>query len=157
PVSACDGTTTFPDEAALAAPYASYSRTVRVTNCGTPPGCALVVDAGLRQITVSVRYRPMTGVGPAAAGTFKTATVTMYASQRCAPRAGARERTWLHAGRAADLGARAPSPSISLTPGRAKAVRITSQARARAGGAFSRDYLAVCPRPAARMLSTRAY
>jgi prepilin-type N-terminal cleavage/methylation domain-containing protein len=76
------GVTTFPDEAPVPAPYTNYTRTVRVTDCAVAPGCSGVVDAGLRQVTVTVSYRPMTGRGVSAAGTTKSATLTMYISQR---------------------------------------------------------------------------
>ncbi|HEV8437773.1 MAG TPA: prepilin-type N-terminal cleavage/methylation domain-containing protein [Methylomirabilota bacterium] len=74
--------TTFPDENPMAAPYTNYSRTVRVTDCGVAPGCSGIVNAGLRQVTVTVSYRPMTGVGVAASTTSKSALVTMYISKR---------------------------------------------------------------------------
>jgi len=74
--------TTFPDENPLAAPYAGYTRTVRVTSCAAGAGCGGVVNNTLRQVTVTVSYRPMTGIGVAAAGTTKSAIVTMYISQR---------------------------------------------------------------------------
>lgn len=61
-----------------------YTRTVRIINCSVGAGCGTppIVDAGLRQVTVTVSYRPMTGVGVAPAGTTKSAVVTMYISQR---------------------------------------------------------------------------
>jgi len=74
--------TTFPDEAPMLAPYANYTRTVRITDCSVAPGCSGVVDAGLRQVTVTVSYRPMTGVGVAANTTTKSAIVTMYVAER---------------------------------------------------------------------------
>src|SRR5262249_47513214 len=46
-------TTTFPDETPMTAPYAGYTRTVRITSCGVAPGCSGITDAGLRQITVT--------------------------------------------------------------------------------------------------------
>jgi prepilin-type N-terminal cleavage/methylation domain-containing protein len=76
------GVTTFPDETPVPAPYTNYTRTVRVTDCAVAPGCSGVVDAGLRQVTVTVSYRPMTGQGVSAAGTTKSATLSMYISQR---------------------------------------------------------------------------
>ncbi len=75
-------TVTFPDESPLAAPYGGYARTVRVTDCGVGAGCGGVTNAGLRQITVTVRYTPLTGVGQAASGTTKSAVLTMYIAQR---------------------------------------------------------------------------
>ena len=76
------GVTTFPDETPMAAPYTGYTRTVRITDCSVAPGCSGIVDAGLRQVTVTVRYRPMTGVGVATAATAKPAVVTMYIAKR---------------------------------------------------------------------------
>jgi prepilin-type N-terminal cleavage/methylation domain-containing protein len=74
--------TTFPDESPMAAPYANYTRTVRIADCSVAPGCSSVVDAGLRQVTVTVSYQPMTGVGVAATATSKSAIVTMYVAER---------------------------------------------------------------------------
>ena len=60
------GITTFPDEAALPDPFAGYSRQVRVLDCAMPPGCGAVTSAGLRQVTVTVAYRPIAASGLAA-------------------------------------------------------------------------------------------
>ena len=76
------GATTFPDDTPMAAPYTGYTRTVRITDCSVAPGCSGIVDASLRQITVTVSYRPMTGVGVATAATTKSAVVTMYIAKR---------------------------------------------------------------------------
>jgi prepilin-type N-terminal cleavage/methylation domain-containing protein len=76
------GVTTFPDESPVDAPYGAYTRTVRITSCGEAPGCSGIVDAGLRQVTVTVSYRPMTGIGVAPATTAKPAIVTMYIAKR---------------------------------------------------------------------------
>ena len=73
---------TFPDEAPMAAPYAGYARTVRITDCGVGPGCGGITHSGMRQIVVSVSYTPVTGTGQAAAGTTKAATVTLLMAQR---------------------------------------------------------------------------
>jgi prepilin-type N-terminal cleavage/methylation domain-containing protein len=76
---------TFPDEDPLPAPYAGYSRQVRITNSFGPatcPGGVLTGTVGLRQVTVTVSYRPMTGVGVAPATTAKSAVLTMYIAQR---------------------------------------------------------------------------
>lgn len=74
--------TTFPDENPVAAPYAGYTRTVRITSCGVGAGCSGIVSAGLRQVTVSASYRPMTGIGLSPATTAKSAVITMYIAQR---------------------------------------------------------------------------
>ena len=73
---------TFPDEAPMAAPYAGYTRTVRITDCGVGPGCGGIINSGMRQIVVSVSYTPVTGTGQAAAGTTKAATVGLIMAQR---------------------------------------------------------------------------
>lgn len=74
------GTTTFPDESQVAAPYTQYSRQVRITDCGVGAGCTLIVSSELRQVTVTVTYRPLTGVGQAPA--TKSAVVTMLIAKR---------------------------------------------------------------------------
>lgn len=69
------------DENATAiAGFNGYSRTVRVTDCGAGAGCTGIVDAGMRLITVSVTYTPLTarGVSPAA----KSITVNMVMARR---------------------------------------------------------------------------
>jgi prepilin-type N-terminal cleavage/methylation domain-containing protein len=76
------GTTTFPDENPVAAPYTQYTRQVRITDCGVGAGCGGVVDDDLRQVTVTVSYLPMTGVGIASSGSTKAAIVTMLVTRR---------------------------------------------------------------------------
>ena len=53
----------FPDEAALPNPYAAYTRQVRIVDCGVPPGCGGGASTLLRQVTVTVAYRPVTASG----------------------------------------------------------------------------------------------
>jgi prepilin-type N-terminal cleavage/methylation domain-containing protein len=74
------GITTFPDENPIAAPYTAYTRTVRVTDCSAGGGCAGITNANLRQVTVTVTYRPLTGVGQSPA--TKSAAVTMLVAKR---------------------------------------------------------------------------
>ena len=74
--------TTFPDETPVAAPYANYSRTVRIANCSVAPGCSGIANATLRRVTVTVSYRPMTGIGMAATTTSKPVVLVMYITQR---------------------------------------------------------------------------
>ena len=81
PVAAGVGVT-FPDETPMAAPYAGYTRTVRVVDCGVAPGCNAIVNGGMRQVIIQVSYTPITGAGQAAAGTTKAATVSMIIAQR---------------------------------------------------------------------------
>jgi prepilin-type N-terminal cleavage/methylation domain-containing protein len=71
---------TFPDETPMASPYTQYTRRVRITDCGVGPGCGLIVDADLRQVTITVSYTPLTGVG--VSGTTKSAIVTMLVAKR---------------------------------------------------------------------------
>lgn len=72
-------TTTFPDEAPMAAPNSDYNRQVRIINCAVG-GCAGVTDPDLRQVIVTVDYRPMTGTG--VSNQRKRATVSMFLSRR---------------------------------------------------------------------------
>jgi len=81
PVSA--GVTTFPDENPMAAPYAGYTRQVRISDCNVAPGCGGVQKPDMRQATVTVSYAPMTGVGGPAAGATKSVVVTLIISQKC--------------------------------------------------------------------------
>ena len=74
--------TTFPDESPVAAPYTDYSRTVRITNSGAGDWCNVPASPDQRQVTVTVTYRPMTGIGMSPAGTAKATVVTMYISKR---------------------------------------------------------------------------
>lgn len=71
---------TFPDETPMANPYTQYTRQVRITDCGVGAGCGGVVDAHLRQVTITVSYTPLTGVGVGASA--KSAIVTMLVTRR---------------------------------------------------------------------------
>ncbi len=77
-----DGAVTFPDETPLPAPYSDYWRAVRIAACDVPPGCGGIVDRALRQITVTVGYRPITAAGQAAAGTSKSISLTTHIGER---------------------------------------------------------------------------
>jgi hypothetical protein len=70
----------FPDEAALPNPYAAYSRQVRIIDCGVPPGCGAVTSTLLRQITVTVAYRPVTASGLGASD--KAVSLTTLLAER---------------------------------------------------------------------------
>jgi prepilin-type N-terminal cleavage/methylation domain-containing protein len=74
------GVTTLPDETPVAAPYSAYTRRVRIVNCGAGAGCGGIVDANLRQVTVTVTYTPLTGIGQSP--TTKAATVTILIAKR---------------------------------------------------------------------------
>jgi hypothetical protein len=76
---------TFPDENPMAAPYGDYTRTVRITAAQPAdacPGGLVGLNVGLRQAVVAVSYRPSTAKGVSAAGTTKSAIVTMLIAQR---------------------------------------------------------------------------
>jgi type II secretory pathway pseudopilin PulG len=73
---------TFPDESPVAGPYTGYSRSVRITNCGASAGCNGIAHDELRQVTVTVTYRPMTGAGVSPTGTTKPVTVATYIARR---------------------------------------------------------------------------
>jgi len=62
---ALDGST-FPDEPVLAGLYAGYSRQVQIVECSAPPGCGSITSPQIRQITVTVAYRPVAASGLAA-------------------------------------------------------------------------------------------
>lgn len=77
------GVVTFADEANVAAPYTNYSRTVRIQDCSVVVCAGLAVapaNAAMRQVTVTVSYRPLTGTGVAASN--KAITLTMLVAQR---------------------------------------------------------------------------
>lgn len=76
------GVPTFPDEGQVAAPYAAYARQVRISDCGVAPGCAGLVKAGMRQVTVAVSFRPLTARGQAAAGSTESVVLSTYVAQR---------------------------------------------------------------------------
>ena len=95
PVGSCaGGAVTFADENPVLSQNGAYTRTVRITRCGVGAGCSAVVDpvcvatpnapdaCDLRQVVVTVTYRPMTGTGLSAAGTAKASAVTMYVARR---------------------------------------------------------------------------
>jgi hypothetical protein len=75
-----NGTITFPDEAALANPYAGFARRIRILDCGLPPGCGAATSPLLRQVTVTVAYRPVTASGLAASD--KSVSLTTLVAQR---------------------------------------------------------------------------
>jgi hypothetical protein len=70
----------FPDESALPTPYAAYSRQVRIVDCGVPPGCDAVTSPLLRQVTVTVAYRPVTASGMGASD--KAVSLTTLIAER---------------------------------------------------------------------------
>jgi hypothetical protein len=75
-----DGVTRFPDESPVAGPYGQYVRRVRVVDCGADAGCGGIVGEGLRQVTVTVSYTPLTGVGVSPAS--KSAVLSLLLARR---------------------------------------------------------------------------
>jgi type II secretory pathway pseudopilin PulG len=73
------GDVTFVDEPSVVAPYTGYSRTVRIQDCAATP-CTAITTAGMRQVTVTISYRPLTAAGVAASD--KSVTLTMLVAQR---------------------------------------------------------------------------
>lgn len=55
------------DETPLTGPDAAFDRTVRVRDCGLPPGCSGAESPGIHEVTVMVTYP--TGSAPAHRGT----------------------------------------------------------------------------------------
>jgi len=73
---------TFADENPLPGPYANYARAVRVSNCTAAPGCGGIAASDMRQVTVTVSYRPMTGAGIARPTARKSVALTAYITRR---------------------------------------------------------------------------
>jgi prepilin-type N-terminal cleavage/methylation domain-containing protein len=69
------------DEGAVAN-FPRYSRTVRVTDCGTGGGCAGITNSGMRLVTVAVTYTPLNATGAAGTRGPKSIRVQMVVSQR---------------------------------------------------------------------------
>ncbi len=74
--------TTFVDESPVAAPYAGYTRQVRITDCGTGGGCTGVTSSGMRLATVTVTYTPLSPNGQTAGPSSRAVTVSMVIAQR---------------------------------------------------------------------------
>ena len=79
--------TTFADENVMAAPYAAYSRQVRITDsvasttvCGGTG--AITGTYGLRTVTVTVSYRPLSATGTSAVSGSRSVAVNMQIAQR---------------------------------------------------------------------------
>jgi Tfp pilus assembly protein PilE len=60
--------------------FNGYSRKTRITNCGLAPGCGGITDPGMRLVSVSVTYLPMSTSSTAASN--RTVTVSMIIAQR---------------------------------------------------------------------------
>jgi len=70
---------TFPDESPVPR-FDGYMRAVRVRDCGPGAGCGGLADDVMRLVTVTVTYRPLTGVGVAT--TPKTTALSLLVSRR---------------------------------------------------------------------------
>jgi Tfp pilus assembly protein PilV len=76
--------TQLADEAPITNPagFTAYSRTVRITDCGSGGGCAGVVDSGMRLVTVTATYTPLNATGTTGTTGPKSVQVQMVVSQR---------------------------------------------------------------------------
>ena len=77
---------TFADESSLAPPYAPYSRQVRITDSvPAAPTClpdGTMSGTGIRQVTVTVSYTPLSATGKNAVSGTRSVSVTMQIAQR---------------------------------------------------------------------------
>jgi prepilin-type N-terminal cleavage/methylation domain-containing protein len=70
-----------PDEPAIAG-HPAFARTVRIGTCAAlPGGCGGVTSLALRQVTVAVSYRPLTGASTLA-GSAKPVVLVMNVARR---------------------------------------------------------------------------
>jgi type II secretory pathway pseudopilin PulG len=77
---------TFADESSLASPYAPYSRQVRIIDSvAAAPTCdaaGIMSGTGVRRVTVTVSYRPLSATGTNAVSGTRAINVTMQIAQR---------------------------------------------------------------------------
>jgi prepilin-type N-terminal cleavage/methylation domain-containing protein len=77
---------TFADESPMAAPYAAYSRQVRITDSvAAAPTCTsagVMSGSGIRRVTVSVTYTPLSATGTNAVAGTRAVSVTMQVAQK---------------------------------------------------------------------------
>jgi prepilin-type N-terminal cleavage/methylation domain-containing protein len=77
---------TFADESSLAPPYAPYSRQVRISDSVVAaPICdpaGNLSGTGIRQVTVTVSYTPLSATGTNAVSGTRSVSVTMEIAQR---------------------------------------------------------------------------
>jgi len=78
---------TFADESSLAFPYAGYSRQVRIIDSvAAAPTCidaaGTMTGTGIRQVTVTVSYTPLSATGTNAVSGTRSVSVTMQIAQR---------------------------------------------------------------------------
>jgi len=82
------GVTTFADENPIAAPYTAYTRQVRITDsvastttCNVATG-VITGAYGIRTVTVTVTYRPLSATGASAVSGSRAVAVNMQVTQR---------------------------------------------------------------------------
>jgi len=80
-ITAGGAVTWLADESAVTN-FPSYARNVRITDCGTAPGCGGITDAGMRLVTVTVTYTPLNATGRTGTTGPKSISVQMVVSQR---------------------------------------------------------------------------
>lgn len=80
--------TTFADESPMAAPYTAYTRQVRISDsvasttiCNVATG-QITGTYGLRTVTVTVTYRPLSATGTSAVSASRSVAVNMQIAQR---------------------------------------------------------------------------
>jgi prepilin-type N-terminal cleavage/methylation domain-containing protein len=77
---------TFADESAVAAPYTGYSRQVRIIDsvvaAATCDAAGNMSGTGIRQVTVTVSYTPLSATGTNAISGTRSVSVTMQIAQR---------------------------------------------------------------------------
>ena len=77
---------TFADESSIAAPYSGYSRQVRIIDsvvaAATCDPAGNMSGTGIRQVTVTVSYTPLSATGTNAVSGARSVSVTMQVAQR---------------------------------------------------------------------------
>ena len=77
---------TFADESSIAAPYSGYSRQVRIIDsvvaAATCDAAGNMSGTGIRQVTVTVSYTPLSATGTNAVSGARSVSVTMQVAQR---------------------------------------------------------------------------
>jgi type IV pilus modification protein PilV len=77
---------TFADESSIAAPYTGYSRQVRITDsvvaAATCDAAGNMSGTGIRQVTVTVSYTPLSATETNAISGTRSVSVTMQIAQR---------------------------------------------------------------------------
>lgn len=74
----------WPDESAVTN-YSRFARTVRIVDCSVSPGCGMTTDstlATLRQVTVTVRFARMTGIGTINSSTLESVQLITFIARQ---------------------------------------------------------------------------